>query len=98
MASVNHSPARNKKTTTYSTAINGLNELTRILIFHILHIHLIIIIVYAWLFQVPQISHLHKNLFENYGIQQDDNEAKIMAKIHLNFKLKMLGFNGLGLI
>jgi len=31
-----------------------------------------------------------ENLFEKYGIQEDDNEAKIKAKIHLNFKLKLL--------
>jgi len=31
-----------------------------------------------------------ENLFEKYGIQQDDIEAKIKAKIHLNFKFKLL--------
>jgi len=28
-----------------------------------------------------------QNLFDKYGIQPDDNEAKIKAKIHLNVKL-----------
>jgi len=34
-------------------------------------------------------------MFEKYEIQQDDNDAKIKATIHLNFKLKLLS---LGLI
>jgi len=37
------------------------------------------------------------SVFVKYGIQQDDNEAKIKAKIHLNFKLIAL-LPGLGFI
>jgi len=36
-----------------------------------------------------------ENVFEKYGIEQDDNEAKLEAKINLNIKLKLLGLGSI---